>query len=138
MINYSIHTSRSGEDSERDILTWLRSLPCPIHEPYIWPGTFPDQDLRDMVLALPGWHYDCAVIYYQRWDPMIAEVVPEFNRAQDQYQARYWRRSESGSPEHVIAVIPQPAWQVAHIAQFIRAQGNRTWNDDDQHPGKGQ
>ena len=138
MIHYSISNSRSGEDSERAILTWLSQLPCPITQPYIWPGTIPDQDLRDMALALPGWDYDCAVIYYQRWDPEIPHMTNLFNAAQSVYQARYWRRSESGAPEHVIAVIPTRTWQIAHIAQFIQASGARTWNDDDQHPGKGE
>lgn len=137
MIHYNMPVSRSGEESEQAILLWLSQLPCPIQAPYIWPGTIPDQDLRDMALALPGWHYDCAVIYYQRWDPELVEMVGLFNAAQSRYQARYWRRTQSGAPEHVIAVIPTQAWQVAHIAQFIRAQGDRTWNDDDQHPGKG-
>jgi len=129
--------SRSGEESEQAILLWLSQLPCPISAPYIWPGTIPDQDLRDMALALPGWDFDCAVIYYQAWDPEIPNMVGLFNAAQSVYQARYWRRTQAGAPEHVIAVIPTQAWQVAHIAQFIRAQGERTWNDNDQHPGKG-
>jgi len=137
MIHYNMPVSRSGEESEQAILLWLSQLPCPISAPYIWPGTIPDQDLRDMALALPGWDFDCAVIYYQAWDPEIPNMVGLFNAAQSVYQARYWRRTQAGAPEHVIAVIPTQAWQVAHIAQFIRAQGERTWNDNDQHPGKG-
>jgi len=137
MINYSISNSRSGQDSERAILAWLGTLPCPISRPYVWPGTIPDQDLSDMALALPDWEYDCAVIYYQRWDPEIPRMVELFNAAQSVYQARYWRRNEAGAPEHVIAVIPSRAWDIAHIASFIRATGDRTWNEQDQHPGKG-
>ena len=90
-----------------------------------------------MARALPGWEYDCAVIYYQAWDPEIPSMVELFNAAQSQYQARYWRRNEAGAPEHVIAVIPHRAWDIAHIASFIRARGDRTWNEQDQHPGKG-
>jgi hypothetical protein len=137
MIHYSISHSRSGEDSEREIQAWLARLPCPISNAYVWPGTIPDQDLADMARALPGWEYDCAVIYYQRWDPEIPHMVSAFNLVQDQFQARFWRRFEHSAPEHVIAVIPTRAWQVAHIAHFITQSGARTWNDDDQHPGKG-
>lgn len=137
MINYSLNNHRSGEDSERNIQAWLDTLPCPIQNAYIWPGTIPDQDLQDMSRALPGWEFDCAVIYYQAWDPELPDMVCEFNLMQNQFQARYWRRSQHGAPEHVIAVIPTRAWQIAHIAHFIHAQGERTWNDDDEHPGQG-
>jgi hypothetical protein len=136
MIHYSTSNHRSGEDAERAIQAWLKSLPCPMQRPYIWPGTIPDQDLKDMARALPGWEYDCAVIYYQSWDPELPDQVMGFNIMQDIYQARYWRRSQSGAPEHVIAVIPSKLWEIAHLAQFLaRPAQEGVWNDQDQHPG---
>jgi hypothetical protein len=70
-------------------------------DPYIWPGTLPDQDLEDMGRALPGWHHDSAWIYYHHWDPDIPRAVERFNHTNRQYRAQYQARGD----HWVIAVL---------------------------------
>jgi len=101
-----METKPQGEILEGNIQTWIDDLGIVgITRPYIWPGSWPDQDLRDMARSLPEWRFDSAWIYYETWDPEIPGAVEQFNRLQDRYHARVIHREGAWAPPRdVIAV----------------------------------
>ena len=83
------HPHPRGEVLEGNIMSWIDDQRIiGVTRPYIWPGSWPDRDLRDMARSLPGWTFDSAWIYYERWDPEIPGAVERFNRDQDRWHAR--------------------------------------------------
>ena len=95
-----------GEVLEGNILSWINDLGLiGISRPYVWPGTLPEEDLRDMARALPGWMFDSAWIYYECWDPMIPTAVERFNQQQSQYHARTIHRAGGWRPPRDIILI---------------------------------
>ena len=113
----------TGEQIERDIESWMTDLAewGTIQRPYIWPGSWPDRDLRDMAQALPGWEFDSAWIYYQSWDPEIPGAIERFNRSQD----RYWAQelTQAGvyqPPTNLVAVLDRGDAQQTILAMWLR------------------
>lgn len=90
-----------------------------------------------MARALPGWEYDSAVIYYTRWDPDIPAACAAFNSAQNLVQVRWFRRHAEGfdPPEHIIAVIPQQAYDTARLQAVLSGVYPDTYQSLAQHPG---
>lgn len=99
-----------GEILEGNIAHWITDQGMiGVRHPYIWPGSWPDQDLDHMAQNLPRaeWRmFDSAWIYYEEWDPEITGAVDRFNRGQDRYHARVINRDGvMAPPRDIIAVI---------------------------------
>ena len=115
-----------GEVLEGNIMSWVmeNAQTGTIERPYIWPGSWPDQDLRDMARSLPGWEFDSAWIYYEAWDPEIPAAVERFNRDQDRYRA-VTLHSESvySPPRDMIAVLDREDAQQIILAMWLQLGG---------------
>ena len=95
-----------GEVLEGRIAQWIHSLGIVgVARPYIWPGTLPEEDLRDMGRALPDWMFDSAWIYYECWDPEIPGTVERFNRDQTRYHARTIHRAGAWRPPRDLIAV---------------------------------
>ena len=113
----------TGEHTEHEIEAWMTYLAewGTIQRPYIWPGSWPDRDLQDMALALPGWEFDSAWIYYQHWDPEIPAAVTRFNQGQDRYWAQELRsRGMYHPPVDIVAVLDRGDAQQTILAMWLR------------------
>ena len=87
-------------------MSWIDSLGVVgINRPYIWPGSWPANDLRDMAQSLPDWIFDSAWIYYESWDPEIPEAVEHFNNDQSRYHARVIHREGAWRPPRDIIAV---------------------------------
>ena len=123
MNDYAKYKMSTGEQTEHAIQTWMRDLAewGTVQTPYIWPGSWPDRDLQDMALALPGWHHDSAWIYYEHWDPEIPDAVQRFNQAQHRYWAQVLRQDGVyGPPVNIISVLDRGDAQQTILAMWLR------------------
>ena len=100
-------THTPGAVLEGNIQAWIADQNLVgIARPYIWPGSWPDQDLKHMAQSLPDWIFDSAWIYYEAWDPNIPAAVERFNQDQDRYHARVIHQDGVWHPPRdIIAVI---------------------------------
>jgi len=103
----NMKTHQPGEVLEGNIQAWIADQHLiGIARPYIWPGSWPDQDLRHMAQSLPDWIFDSAWIYYETWDPNIPAAVERFNQDQAQYHARVIHQDGVWHPPRdIIAVM---------------------------------
>lgn len=101
------HPHPAGQVLEGNIAEWISDQGMiGIRRPYIWPGSWPDRDLRDMAQSLPDWIFDSAWIYYEIWDPEIPSAVERFNRDHSRYHARVIHRDGVWHPPRdLIAVL---------------------------------
>jgi hypothetical protein len=106
-LNIYMETHMPGEILEGNIQAWIDDQHLVgIARPYIWPGSWPDQDLEHMAHSLPNWIFDSAWIYYETWDPEIPAAVERFNQDQDRYHARVIHRDGVWHPPRdIIAVM---------------------------------
>lgn len=100
----------TGQVLEGNIAQWIDEQGMiGIRRPYIWPGSWPDRDLRDMADQLPRaeWQiFDSAWIYYDAWDPEIPAAIERFNQDQPRWHARViHREGVMRPPRDIIAVI---------------------------------
>lgn len=99
----------TGEVLEGNIAQWIDAQGMiGIRRPYIWPGSWPDRDLRDMAWNLdrPEWAtFDSAWVYYEAWDPEIPTAVEAFNRSQDRWHARLIHREGVMQPPRDIVAV---------------------------------
>lgn len=112
----------AGEHTERAIETWMADLATlgTVRTPYIWPGSWPAQDLRDMATALPGWKFDSAWIYYERWDAEAPDAVRAFNRVQHRWWAQEIRRDSAYAPPvDLIVVLDRGDAQQTILAMWL-------------------
>lgn len=114
-----------GQELEYSIAVWIQDLVSEPAAAYVWPGTWPDQDLWDMSRCLPGWHYDSAWIYYQQADPHSAQAVQEFNSQQDRYVAVIIDRAGVyAPPRDIIAVFDRQCCAAIQMAMWLRLGEN--------------
>ena len=106
-LNIYMETHMPGEILEGNIQAWINDQHLVgIARPYIWPGSWPDQDLRHMAQSLPDWIFDSAWIYYDAWDPNIPAAVERFNQDQERYHARVIHQDGVWHPPRdIIAVM---------------------------------
>lgn len=106
-LNIYMETHMPGEILEGNIQAWIDDQHLVgIARPYIWPGSWPDQDLRHMAQSLPDWIFDSAWIYYDAWDPNIPAAVERFNQDQERYHARVIHQDGVWHPPRdIIAVM---------------------------------
>lgn len=98
--------TRPAEVLEGNIMSWINEQGfIGINRPYIWPGSWPDIDLRDMALSLHDWVFDSAWIYYEEWDPEIPGAVEDFNREQTQYHARVLHQDGAWHPPRDLILV---------------------------------
>jgi len=112
----------TGEQTERAIETWMTDLATlgTVRTPYIWPGSWPAQDLRDMAHTLPGWQFDSAWIYYEAWDAEAPDAVRAFNRVQDRWWAQEIRRDSAYRPPvDLIVVLDRGDAQQTILAMWL-------------------
>lgn len=88
-------------------MAWIQDLGwVGIERPYIWPGSWPDADLRQMGHALPTFPFDSAWIYYEAWDPEIPAAIERFNQDHATLHARVIHRDGVWRPPRdVVCVI---------------------------------
>jgi hypothetical protein len=106
-LNIYMQTHTPGAVLEGNIQAWIDNQNLVgIARPYIWPGSWPDQDLEHMAHSLPDWIFDSAWIYYETWDPNIPAAVERFNQDQDRYHARVIHQDGVWHPPRdIIAVM---------------------------------
>jgi len=103
----NMETRQPGAVLEGNIQAWISDQNLVgIQRPYIWPGSWPDQDLKHMAQSLPDWIFDSAWIYYEAWDPNIPAAVERFNQDQARYHARVIHQDGVWHPPRdIIAVV---------------------------------
>lgn len=81
-----------GAVLEGNIAEWIADQNIVgVQRPYIWPGSWPDQDLQFIAreMVRPSYSiFDSSWIYYELWDPEIPGAIERFNRSQDRWHAR--------------------------------------------------
>lgn len=115
------HPHPAGQVLEGNIMAWIdEQHMIGICRPYIWPGSWPDRDLRDMAQSLPDWIFDSAWIYYERWDPEIPTAVERFNQDQSRYHARVIHRDGVWRPPRdLVAVLDREASDQVMMSMWL-------------------
>lgn len=123
-MDITAHENRlAGQVLEGNILEWVEANTQigTIQRPYIWPGSWPDEDLVSMARSLPGWQFDSAWIYYEHWDEEIPAAVALFNQEQSRYHAVILRRdSVYAPPRDIIAVLDCGDAQQIILAMWLK------------------
>lgn len=98
-----------GEVLEGNIAAWFSEQALAgVNRPYIWPGSWPDQDLAYMGRELAKDAYsvfDGAIIYFEAWDPGITRAVEHWNQDQSRWHARVIHRAGIWHPPRDLILI---------------------------------
>ena len=115
------HHDPPGQVLEGNIMSWIDGQHMiGIRRPYIWPGSWPDRDLRDMARSLPDWLFDSAWIWYETWDPEIPAAVERFNQDQAGYHARVIHRAGIWHPPRdLIAVLDREVTDQVMMSMWL-------------------